>query len=154
IPVAKCEVMLQSIDAMIRVLDAAVVQSADLPSAPAISVTHLAQTGQHGRPHIKVDYDFLFFRLELHGPVGLAPVAGVSSCTICFHALEYELVEPAPPVYTETVDEASGEVICMYTSSTSGPVSDISYRELNELMHHILEIFPAFGRRMIAGHLQ
>ncbi|KAJ7355286.1 hypothetical protein DFH08DRAFT_954780 [Mycena albidolilacea] len=76
--------------------------------------------------------------LELCGPTGLAPVAEVSSRTICRHALEYELVEPAAPVYVQSTNEATGEVIRTYTSSTTGPVSDITDGELDQLMHHIL----------------
>jgi hypothetical protein len=52
-------------------------------------------------------------------------------------------VEPAA---LEAVDETSGGVVCIYNSSTSGPVSDISDAELDQLMHHILKIFPNFGR--------
>jgi hypothetical protein len=146
--------MEDSINAMIDALATAAVQSEDIPSRPAIPVTHQEPSGQRGRPRIEIDYDFLALGLELRGPTGLAPVAEVSSRTIRRRALEYGLVEPAAPVYVESTDEATGEVIRTYTSSITGPVSDITDGELDQLMHHILEIFPTFGRRMIAGHLR
>lgn len=146
--------MEDSISNMLEALSAATIQSADVPSGPAIAVAHAVATGRPGRPRIEIDHDFLSFGLGLRGPTGLAPVAGVSSRTIRRRALELGLVEAAAPVYVEGVDEASGEVVRTYISSTAGPVSDILDDELDELMHHILEIFPNFGRRMIAGHLR
>jgi hypothetical protein len=143
-----------SIDTMIQALATAAVQSEDLPHGPAVQVTYQEPTGHRGRPRIEIDYDFLAYGLELRGPTGLAPVAEVSSRTIRRRALEYGLVEPAAPVYTETIDEATGDVIRMYTSSTTGPVSTIADDDLDQLMHLILEIFPTFGRRMIAGNLR
>ncbi|KAJ7769546.1 hypothetical protein B0H14DRAFT_3509459 [Mycena olivaceomarginata] len=117
IPTAERQVMEVSIDAMIQALATAAVQSEDLPSRPAIQVTHQELTGHRGRPRIEIDYDFLAYGLELRGPTGLAPVAEVSSLTIRRRALEYGLVEPAAPVYTETIEEATGEVVRTYTSS-------------------------------------
>ncbi|KAJ7677151.1 hypothetical protein B0H17DRAFT_945306 [Mycena rosella] len=157
IPIAEHQVMEDSINSMIQALSTATVQSQDLPSTRGILVAYQEATGQRGHPYIEVNYDFLSFGLELHGPTGLGPVAGVLSRTIrrrALVALDYGLVEPSAPVYTETADDATGEVVRTYTSSTSGPVSTISDGELDQLMHHILEIFPAFGRRMIAGHLR
>jgi hypothetical protein len=146
--------MEQSIQDMIQALDVVTVQSAHLPSSPAIPVTCSDPTGRWGRPRIEIDCDFLSFVLELRGPTGLASVAGVSSCTIRRRALDYDFVEPAAPVYTETVDRTVGEVVRIYNSSASGPVSDISDAELDQLMHHILKIFPNFGRCMITGHVR
>ncbi|KAJ6552901.1 hypothetical protein B0H19DRAFT_899411, partial [Mycena capillaripes] len=154
IPAAERQVMEVSVDAMIQALATAAVQLEDLPHGPAVQVTYQEPTGHRGRPRIEIDYNFLAYGLELRGPTGLAPVADVSSRTIRRRALEYGLVEPAAPVYTETIDEATGEVIRMYTSSTTGPVSMIADDDLNQLMHLILEIFPTFGRRMIAGNLR
>ncbi|KAJ6525204.1 hypothetical protein B0H19DRAFT_1276282 [Mycena capillaripes] len=151
---AERQVMEVSIDAMIQALATAAVQSEDLPHGSAVQVTYQEATGHRGRPRIEINYDFLAYGLELRGPTGLALVAEVSSRTICRRALEYGLVEPAAPVYTETIDEATSEVIRMYTSSTTGPVSTIADDALDQLMHLILEIFPTFGRRMIAGNLR
>jgi hypothetical protein len=145
--------MEQGVDTMIQALATATVQSVDLPSEASIPVTYLQHVGGRGRPHIAIHCDFLSFGLELRGPTGLAPGAGVSSRTVCRRALDYDLVQPAAPVYTEELHETSGNVICTYTASTSAPVSDITDGGLDELVHHILEIFPTFGRRMIAGHL-
>src|ERR1700753_811053 len=102
--------MEQSIDSMTRALSAATIQSEDATSRPSVSVAHQAHSGGRGRPRIEIDYDFLSFGLDLRGPTGLAPVVGVAPRTIRRRALEYGLVEPSVPVYTETVDADSGEV--------------------------------------------
>lgn len=154
IPTHERQVMEESIDAMIHALATATIQSDDPPPRQAITVTHQEATGRRGRPRIEIDYDFLSFGLQLRGPTGLAPVAGVAPRTIRRRALDYALVEPAAPVYTESLDAVTGDIIRIYMSSTSGPVSAITDDELDQLMHHILEIFPTFGRRMIAGHLR
>ncbi|KAJ6622372.1 hypothetical protein B0H10DRAFT_2214508 [Mycena sp. CBHHK59/15] len=154
IPLAERQVMETSINSMIQALATAAVQSEDLPSTLAISVAHQERTGRPGRPRTELDYNFLSLGLDLRGTTGLAPVAGVSSRTIRCRALAYGLVEPAAPVYTESIDEGTGEVVRTYTSSMSGPLSSITDHDLDELMHHILEIFPTFGRHMIAGHFR
>ncbi|KAJ7364690.1 hypothetical protein DFH08DRAFT_799010 [Mycena albidolilacea] len=110
IPVSEHEIIEQSIQDIIQALDVVTVQSFNLPSAPAISVTYSEPTGRPGQPRIEINRNFLSFGLELRGPTGLASVAGVSSCTICRHALDYNFMEPAAPVYRETVDRTSGEV--------------------------------------------
>ncbi|KAJ7202368.1 hypothetical protein GGX14DRAFT_544532, partial [Mycena pura] len=124
----------------------------DLPSGPGVSVSHVAHTGQRGRPRIELNFDFLSFGSNLREPTGLAAVAGVSSRTVCQRLLDYGLVQPAAPVYTETLDEGTGDIVRTYTSSTAGPVSNLTDDELDQRMHDILEIFPTFGRGMIAGH--
>lgn len=147
--------MEDSFTQMLAALATASVQSEDpVPTGPGISVSQPVHTGRRGRPRIEIDYDFLEFGLQLRGPTGLAPVAGVASRTIRRRALEYGLVEAADPVYVETTDEDSGDVVRTYVSSTTAPVSSITDGDLDQLMHHILEIFPTFGRRMIAGHLR
>ncbi|KAJ7818760.1 hypothetical protein B0H14DRAFT_2601052 [Mycena olivaceomarginata] len=91
IPASEREIMEQSIQDMIQALDVATVQSA----RPAFCPSHICHLQ---RPRIEIDHDFLSFGLELHGPTGLAPVAGVSSSrTIRRRALNYDLVEPATP---------------------------------------------------------
>lgn len=80
--------MEDSINAMINALATAAVQSEDIPSRPAIPVTHQEPSGQRGRPRIEIDYGFLALGLELRGPTGLAPVAEVSSRTIRRRALD------------------------------------------------------------------
>ncbi|KAJ7017241.1 hypothetical protein C8F04DRAFT_923419, partial [Mycena alexandri] len=154
IPPAERQVMESSIDAVNQALTTATFQSEDPPPMTSISVTHQQHTGQRSRPRIEIDYDILSFGLDLCRPTGLAPVTGVHSRTIRRCALEYGLVQPSLPVYTENVDENTGEVIRTYISSTPPPVSDITDNELDRLMRHILEVFPTFGRHMIAGHLR
>ncbi|KAJ7740477.1 hypothetical protein DFH07DRAFT_751592 [Mycena maculata] len=155
IPVAEHQIMEDSITQMLEALATASVQSEDPPPAgPGISVSRTTHTGQRGRPRIEIDYDFLAFGLELRGPTGLAPVAGVASRTIRCRALEYGLVDPADPVYVETRDENSGDLVRTYTFSTTAPVSSITDEDLDQLMHQILQIFPTFGQHMIDGHLR
>ncbi|KAJ3924143.1 MAG: hypothetical protein NXY57DRAFT_866981, partial [Lentinula lateritia] len=60
---------------------------------------------------------------------------------------------PCPPVYIIYEDPDSGEHVRFYRSSTAA-MSDLTDHELDMILRHILEIFPAFGRRMITGHLR
>ncbi|KAJ7781809.1 hypothetical protein DFH07DRAFT_764827 [Mycena maculata] len=71
-------------------------------------------------------YDFLVFSLELRGPTGLVPVAGVASRIIRHRALEYKCVDPADPMYMETRDEDSGDLVHTYTSVTTATVLSIT----------------------------
>lgn len=68
-------------------------------------------------------------------------------------ALEYGFVEPGAPVYITYNDPETGQTIRLYHSSTT-PISQISDDELDTVVEHILAIFPAFGRRMMNGHLR
>ncbi|KAJ6605986.1 hypothetical protein B0H10DRAFT_1886486, partial [Mycena sp. CBHHK59/15] len=152
IPVAERQVLEDSISCMLEALLTATVQSQDIPSSPGMSVSHPIYTGRRGHPRLDIDYDFLAFGLDLHSPTGLAPVAGVSSRTVRRRALEYGLAQPAAAIYVEARDEVLGELVRTYVSSTTAPVSTLTDGELDQLMHHILEIFPTFGRHMISGH--
>jgi hypothetical protein len=67
-------------------------------------------------------------------------------------ALEHGLVDPGDPVYTEE-DQPDGTISRTFTSSTH-PVSNITDQQLDSFINDILEIFPAFARRMIAGCLK
>jgi len=137
---------------MIYHLDQAALVSADPPEAPHIQATHHVHTGRPGRPRIEIDPDLLATALQMRGPTGIAPVLGVSSRTVRRRALEYGLVEPGPPVYTEHQAE-DGSIQRTYTSSTQA-MSDISDDELDMIILHIVNTFPDLGRRMISGHLR
>lgn len=110
-------------------------------------------TGRRGRPRIEIDENFLAFALDLRGPTGIAPVTQTSGRTVRRRALDYGLLEPAAPVYMDHTDPATGDTRRTYTSTTA-PVSILTDAELDDTMHHILEVFPAFGRRMIQGYLR
>jgi hypothetical protein len=135
---------------MIDALNDARHQSSDLPTAPTLVVTSWTSSG--GRPRVDIDPNVLAQALELRGPTHLQNVFNVSSRTIRRRALEYGLVEPGVPVYTDT-PQADGSVSRTYTS-TSAPVSTISDEELDSLLAAALETFPNFGRRMLKGQLR
>lgn len=91
--------------------------------------------------------------MELRGNSALGSVFSVSSRTVRRRALEYGLAEPGPPVCVTYEDPDTGEILRFYRSSTT-PMSTLTDPELDEIMRHILEMFPDFGRRMIQGHLE
>ena len=91
--------------------------------------------------------------LELRGPTHLGPIFDCSSRTVRRRALEAGLVQPCPPVYVTYEDPDSGQSLRFYRSSTA-PMSQLTDQELDIIMHHILEIFPSFGRRMITGQIR
>ncbi|KAJ7764165.1 hypothetical protein DFH07DRAFT_770569 [Mycena maculata] len=68
-----------------------------------------------------------------------------------YFGLEYKRVDPADPVYIETRNEDSGDLVHTYTSLTMAPVLSITNEDLLQLMHQILQIFPTFGCCMIDG---
>ncbi|KAF8169683.1 hypothetical protein K438DRAFT_1774070 [Mycena galopus ATCC 62051] len=70
--------MEETIDHMITLLTAAAVQSEGIPTRAVILVTYQEPTGQCGHPRIEINPSFLAYGLDLRGPKGLAPVAGVS----------------------------------------------------------------------------
>jgi hypothetical protein len=137
---------------MVAALDAAAVQSQDLPDGPHISVSEVTHTGKRGRPRIEVDPTFLAFALDMRGPTGIAPVLGCAPRTVRRRALEHGLVDPGPPVYIDLYDADNDQTLRTYTSSTPA-MATLTDDELDCIIHAILEIFPAFGRRMIEGHL-
>jgi hypothetical protein len=140
-----------SLQNMVVHLDEAAVLSADPPDGPTIETTYVVHTGRQGRPRIDINYDILSTALEMRGPTQLANVFHTSARTIRRRALEYGLVEPGPPVFAY-YEAQDGTVIRYHTSSTA-PMSDLSNDELDAITYQILETFPTFGRRMIAGHL-
>ncbi|KAJ6605746.1 hypothetical protein B0H10DRAFT_2440176 [Mycena sp. CBHHK59/15] len=126
IPVAECQVLEDSISCMLEALSTATVQSRT--SHPPRACLCLI-------PSILADGAALAWTL----------ITTSSPLVLTF---------PVAAVYVEARDEASGELVCTYVSSTTAPVSTLTDGELDQLMHHILEIFPTFGRRMISGHLR
>jgi hypothetical protein len=70
--------------------------------------------------------------------------------------LEYGLAEACPPVYVEYEDPDSGQFVRLYQASTASAdsLNLLPDNSLDQIMRHILDIFPSFGRRMITGHLR
>lgn len=141
-----------SISSMVEALEDAAHQSADPIDGPSIVVTHRKPQGKRGRPRVEIDPTFLAYATQLRGPSRLAPALNCSARTIRRRMLEQRLVEPGAPVYVDETTE-DGEVQRVWTSSTPA-VTDISDEELDHEIFAILQVFPRFGRRLIAGHLQ
>lgn len=138
---------------MLSALAEATVQSEDIVEHAAFEPVQTVRSGRRGRPRKEIDPHLLESSLRLRGVTHIAPVFGCSSRTVRRRALEYGLVEPCPPVYIIYEDPDSGEHVRFYRSSTAA-MSDLTDHELDMILRHILEIFPAFGRRMITGHLR
>jgi len=116
-------------------------------------VSYRVHAGRPGRPRVHIDAEILDTSLEYRGPTGLAPVFDCSSRTVRRRALERGLVDPCPPVYVEYEDETTGERVRLYRRSDLPSSPSLDDDNLDAIMAQILEIFPAFGRRMINGHL-
>jgi hypothetical protein len=124
--------------------------SSDAPDGPRLIVTHRVATG--GRPRIEIDPQVLQEALNLRGTTHLAALFNCAPRTIRRRALEYGLVEPGAPVYTDT-PRTDGTIVRTY-ASTSRPVSVLTDEELDTVLTSILEVFPDFGRRMLIGRLK
>jgi hypothetical protein len=137
---------------MVFALDEACHQSSDVPDTTPLTISHVSQTGRRGRPRVEIEPSFLSQALDLRGPTGLRSIFHCSSRTIRRRALEYGLVNPGHPVYTDHMFE-DGSMGRSYTSSTR-PVSVMTDEQLDSAVREILEIFPLFGRRMLTGRLK
>jgi hypothetical protein len=137
---------------MITHLDNAANISADPPDSRPMETTRLVYSGRPGRPRIELNQNLLAASLDMRGPTLLAPVFNTSSRTVRRRALDYGLVEPGAPVYVDYEAE-DGSLFRVYNSSTA-PMSDLSDNDLDNIMRHIIQTFPSFGRRMINGHLR
>ena len=137
---------------MLEGLDEASHQSRDPPDAVPLIVTHRMPTGCRGRPRVEVDPAFLSQALTLRGSTQISAVLQCSPRTVRRRALELGLADPAPPVFMETL-EADGTITQTHTSTTR-PVSTLSDEELDAEVAAVLQVFPSFGRRLLAGRLQ
>ncbi|KAJ7796810.1 hypothetical protein B0H14DRAFT_3494403 [Mycena olivaceomarginata] len=134
-PTTEFATIQQSISNMLALLEEARHLSSDPPTGASLIVTTQVSTG--GRPRIEIDPAFLSHALTLRGPTHLRAIfGGASARTIRRRALEYGLVEPGQPVYTDT-PQPDGSVSRTYTS-TSAPVSTITDDELDFMLTEIL----------------
>jgi hypothetical protein len=154
IPPGEHQIMEDSIGHMLEALSTATVQSRDIPPTAHVTVSAIVHTGRRGRPRIEIDEEFLAHGLQLRGPTSIALVIGHSAQTVRRRALDYRLVEPVLPVYTHNADPAAGQPTRTYNAAPPVPNTLLMDEELDSLMHHVLEIFPAFGCRMIIVHLR
>jgi hypothetical protein len=138
---------------MIVHLDQAAMLSSDPPEDEDFELTRLVHTGRQGRPRIEINHDVLETGLHMRGPTHLAPVFRTSARTVRRRALDYGLVDAGAPVYV-TYEAEDGLTYRYYTSSSTGPMSDLSDEQLDAITYQIIETFPTFGRTMINGHLR
>lgn len=153
-PAAEYSILQSSLVTMIDGLNRAKQLSSDPSDGPAISISHRQSNGKRGRPRVYIEPHFLSFALGIRGPTGLAPAIGCHPKTIRRRALENGLVHAGAPVYQDT-SLPDGTIQCTWTSSAPA-ISRISddYSALDFEVAGILELFPRFGRAMIAGVLQ
>lgn len=137
---------------MLQALDDACHRSSDPPTGPPPQVVWQVRTGRRGRPRIEFDPDFLSTALSLRGPTGVAPVVNTSSRTIRRRALDYMIVEPGNPVFQD-IDNLDGTTTRVHTTTTR-PLSTLTDEELDAVIRSILEQFPDYGQRMLAGALR
>lgn len=137
---------------MLDGLDEASRRSAD-PADPAdFVIWQVARTGRRGRPRIEINTAFLEQALTFRGPEALSrALNGPSSRTIRRRGQDAGLLERGVPVFTYARD-SEGNTIRTHRSATAR-VSNISDDQLDTLIAQILNNFPHFGRRMLAGTL-
>ncbi len=139
---------------MIADLNAAKSQSADHPDADQIEATRTVHTGRRGRPKIEIDEEILEESYRHRGAIKLGQIFNLSSRTVRRRVLEAGLAEAGEPVFV-VFEDVNGNSWQYYTGSGQhSSHSTLSDDELDNIMAQILESFPAFGRRIIDGHLK
>lgn len=136
---------------MLEMLETARTQSMDPLEGNQVSVVTVKRTGKRGRPRIEIDRTFLDQAMALRGPHKIGPLLNCHPRTVRRRALEFNMVEPGEPV-KKTVVQPNGEVHTIWTSTTPA-MSTLGDDDLDRIMGEILQMFPYFGRRMIAGSL-
>ena len=140
---------------MVNDLDLACYRSADPPQAEQPAVVQVVHRKQRGRPKIHIDSEWLQAALELRGPSGIAVAAQVSARTIRRRALDAGLVRPAPSIQQRLQPlPENAQPVPLDHFHASSPSLSLTDAQLDGLISSILNIFPSFGRRMIAGHLK
>jgi len=151
IPVDELNTAHESIENMLAALDNAIQrdQSSDPPEL-AVSWKNRTEVGP-GRPRIEISREYLEVLTRESGPTGIAKRLSCSSRTVRRRALEYGLVDPTPPVYTDEV-QADDSVLRTYRSYTRA-VSILNDEGLDRLVASVLESFPDYGRRRMKSAL-
>ena len=138
---------------MVDRLDDACYLSNDPPDASPIPVISQSSNGKRGRPRKNIDSNFLAEAMRIRQPSGIAPVLQCHPRTVRRHALDLGLVEPGQPVFLHRTLADGSHVRARNTAPrrTRSTLTDV---ELDAAIGQILEIFPAFGRNLIAGRLK
>ncbi|KAK7041377.1 hypothetical protein R3P38DRAFT_2512211 [Favolaschia claudopus] len=152
-PPAEFATLQQSVATMADLLDEACHMSTDPQEGPSITVITESSTGRRGRPKKQIDHAFLQEALSLRGPSGVASVLNCHPRTVRRAALDQGIATPGVPVYVNE-SLADGTQQRTYTSASRSAPSTLTDAQLDAAIGEILEIFPAFGRNMIAGRLQ
>ncbi|KAL7279789.1 hypothetical protein ACG7TL_002586 [Trametes sanguinea] len=153
LPGAEYAVLQRSLADMLSAVQSASSQhaSAAINRTPLV-VCERVKTGKRGRPRVEIDPTFLQVALDLRGPSQLGKLLKCTPRTVRRRALEQGLVPAGAPVRMPVISP-DGSTSFVYSSS-SRPVSTMTDAELDAAVASILTSFPAFGRRMLHGHLK
>jgi hypothetical protein len=156
IPQNEFDTLLQNLNQMKDSLMQAASQALEPPDGPHVSATYTVSTGRRGCPRIEIIPDLLQANLQYATKRHLNSMVAYScsSRTIRRRAVEYGIEEPGEPVYVEVEDEHGQKYWIYAAKHPTDHLSDLTDEELDEIMLYIITAFPAFGRRMIDGHLK
>ncbi|KAJ6472317.1 hypothetical protein C8R47DRAFT_726352 [Mycena vitilis] len=144
-----------SISDMQEALEAAVHQSSDPLRAPLLVVSKKVPNGKgRGRHRIEIDQHFLASTLQLRGPTGIAAALNCHARTVRRRALAAGLAEAGAPVRQQQIlADGSAVTVWQSTGPAIAAISDDPVA-LDHEVREILQLFPLFGREMIAGALR
>ena len=129
-PAEEFELIVNNLEAMVKLLDDAEDQSIDPPTTSPPSLLHLNHTGVPGRPRIEIDPDVLSRTLALEPKTTLADILGCSSRTVRRRQQE--------------VEDWNGILLTPRRAALSND-------ELDPIVSEILKEFPHYGRSMLMG---
>jgi hypothetical protein len=142
----------REIGAIMQRLEAARHEARDLPNGPRPEVAWKVKTGKKGRPKQQVDPQWLSQMSTLRNKEGLAPLLSCSACTLRRRALEYKLATPGEPVSRRVEFPDGGFQTVFDGNSTRAP--SLTNEQVDTIVSSHLEMFPNFGRSMMAGSLR
>jgi hypothetical protein len=126
--------------------------SRDQPDGPYLQVVSTTRTGKRGRPRKEINRDWLARMHGIRGVSGLASLLDTSSRTVRRRLVDYELVEPGvSPIQRHILDDGTIEIVY---NSEPPERPRLSEAEVDSMVASHLEIFPNFGRTMLAGALR
>ncbi|KAJ7220272.1 hypothetical protein GGX14DRAFT_560077 [Mycena pura] len=152
-PPAEFALLQGNISSMVDRLDDTCYLSNDPPDVSPIPVISQSSNGKRGRPRKNIDPNFLTEAMRIRRPSGIAPVLQCHPRTVRRHALDLGLVEPGQPVFIHHT-LADGSHVRARNAAPQRTRSTLTNNELDAAIGQILEIFPTFGRNLIAGRLK
>jgi hypothetical protein len=142
----------REIGAIMQRLEAARHEARDLPDGSGVEVAWKVKSGRKGRPKQQIDPQWLSQMSTLRNKEGLAPVLGCSARTLRRRALEYKLVTPGMPV-SRRVEFPDGGYQTVFDGNRTHIVP-LTNEQVDTIVASHLEMFPNFGRSMMAGSLR